>query len=217
MSALDLIKRHPYIAGGAVAVVVGFVLLSGGSSDSGASPIPGMSDADYQAYVNAGANLQASQYAYQAQSAQLGAALSSQQDQDATQITLANIAAGMQQNNNQVAGQVALAQIAQTGESTDLANTLQAQLGQAQLNTQQQIAALGASIEQAQITATENMHASDNATLVSVTGIQAKQATDLAGIYTQGATNLAAINSQTALGVANINAQPHSLFGAIFG
>lgn len=219
---MELIKRHPWITGGVAASAIVLVLLmSGGDSSGGTYTVPGGSDADYQANLAASTQLQEAQYGAQAASAQYGAALSSQQDQDATQLGLANIQAQISGNNNSVTQAVSLAQISATQESTDLANTLTAQLGQSTLNTQQQIAALGTSVENNQIQATVDMHTSDNATLLGVTQIQANQSTQFAGILEQAtvAGQQAAIAQSTiAAQVANHASDNNSkgLFSSIF-
>lgn len=213
---LGFIGRHKIAFGvGALILFLFFYLGSGsGSSSSGGTVVPGQSDADYQASLAANTQLATLQAQSDAASAQANYALQGQSAQIAGAEALAGLQGQYQYQGQQLAAGVATQQIAASQESTDLSNTLQEQLGQAQLATQEQIAALGAGIEGAQIQATVNMNAQNVQALEQVTQTQANQAVQLGQIASSTYENLNAQNQATLR--YNIKKNT-SWWGSIFG
>jgi hypothetical protein len=138
---MEFVHKHPKITIAALlagVAVIGYSVLSGGSSGGSSSAVVGQ---DPNA-IAAGVALQQSQMQQQGQIAGINASLQAQQDNNATQLALADIQGKYSYDVAQLAAGVQLGQINAAAQTTQLSDTLSAQTSQASIKAQTDQAAI---------------------------------------------------------------------------
>jgi hypothetical protein len=157
----EVVKKHPIlIVGGLVGAIGVYLLLSSGSSSSASSGGTNAADASiYAAQANASTQQQA-----------IGASLQAAQETNATNLQALTIQSQTQLGLNDQNSQIALAQISATQETTDLANTLTANVATSQIKGQTDVAAIQGNVAINQFTNLANVliaQSNDNASVAT--------------------------------------------------
>lgn len=194
MSALDLIKAHPWLTGaGVITVIAGtWILTSPGTDTSGAiATTGGTSDAQ----IAAGLQIQGASLAAQSHSEEIQAARDVAIAHDAAALAVATLQSHTQDNANVLAANIAYETTAASERVTTLTTTLQAHN------------------DAARIEADAAETASQYATIQAQTQAQV----NLAAQYAQSQAQLVAANNAAQVQLAEIAARPKGLFSWLFG